>query len=338
MLNSRALLHRLIFAGFAILICSALSFRPIPTTSAPNDTGRYISDERDACSMAVLAERSSPLPLRVFEVLTRPVCWTGEPRLLLFFASLAVPLGLVLFAEWETEGALLIGSAYLFSAVGFELMTNALRQGVSLGFFCGAVTLRRKILSIPLVCAAVLLHDSSWVFFPLLFILDRTLIPRFRSKLVSVLFLATLFASAAYLVFTRFAAELAGAKPLLEIFTKRYQADVTTGFLLFMISPVVWVVISRFADGKAIRDVNAILSRDEKVTFLYSVAVMVITASFFPVIMYRFAMTALVLQLLVTMKAQNLALKSSLLMMFGLVGQFIVYACVSNNVWNVLHG
>ena len=332
MLNSRALVRRLMFACLALLTCAALSFRPIPTTSAPNDTGRYVSDQRDACSMSVFANQSNSLPVRTFEVLARPVCWTGEPRFLLFLASMAVPVALIVFAEWESDGALLLGIAYLFSAVGFELMTNALRQGVSLALFCGAVTLKRKALSLALVGAALLLHDSSWVFFPLLFMLDTKLIPKFRSKVLSALFVIMLLSLAAYLIFTRFAAELTAARPLLDIFTKRYEAEVTKSFLLFMVSPILWIVVSRFAGGKTV------LSKDEKITFLYSAVVMVLTASFFPIITYRFAMTALVLQLLMAMKAPNLALKSSLLILFGLAGQLIVYACISTNVWNVLHG
>lgn len=332
MLNSRALVRRLVFAGLSLFICAALSLRPIPTTSAPNDTGRYVSDQRDSCSMSVLANQSNSLPIRMFEVLARPVCWTGEPRFLLFLASMAVPVALIVFADWESDGALLLGIAYLLSAVGFELMTNALRQGVSLAFYCGAVTLKKKTLSLPLIAAALLLHDSSWVFVPLLFMLDKTLIPKFRSKVSSAFFVVILLSLAAYLIFTRFAGELAGAKSLLDIYTEKYEAEVTKSFLLFMISPILWIVVSRFADGKPR------LSKDEKITFLYSAVVMALAVSFFPVITYRFAMTALVLQLLMAMKAPNLSLKSSVLILFGLMGQLIVYACVSTNVWNVLHG
>ncbi len=97
--------------------------------------------------------------------------WAVIRAFFLFCTAMAVPVALLIFGNWNREGALLLAGGLLISTIGFEFMTNALRQGVSLAFLLGAFHFEKRLAKFSAIAAALLLHDSSWFFAPLVILL-----------------------------------------------------------------------------------------------------------------------------------------------------------------------
>jgi len=220
--------------------------------------------------------------------------------------------------------------------VGFELETNALRQAVSLAFLLAAISLDSKLARLMALCTALLLHTSSWIFVPLVFLL-RPVEPRSgRSKsyklLIAVLFAVPLISVVWYFLGPGVRAQMFDRVALLGIYQDIYSVDVSRAFLVFMILPICWVFSVRWASA------SLQMPRDEKLAFCYSALVLAVTIAFFPMIAYRVAMTAVVLQMFLAMKAVDLSARSGAWISGGLVGHLLVYAAVSPNVRAVFNG
>jgi hypothetical protein len=171
--DKRALMAKAVFGVAAIVYCAVLSLRPIPAVNAPNDTGRYVDSQEESCRTEALGDESDNLPQRAFNLLVRPTCQAGKYRVFLFCISLFLPAALMLFGDWSADGALFLMLGFLFSAVGFELMTNALRQTASLAFLLAAISFRVRWAQFAALACALLLHDSSWVFIPCALYVNR---------------------------------------------------------------------------------------------------------------------------------------------------------------------
>jgi EpsG family len=322
--NANPSRERRFFGYLSLLLCVIFAYRPIPALEDTNDTGRYVAFQQDACGSAI-ADDDSSLQQWTFNVLLRPTCVSRGPRLFLFVVSAALPFALLAFGNWNPKGAVFLAAGFLISVVGFELSTNALRQAVSLAFLLAALSLNGRILRLLALCVAVLLHTSSWIFLPWVFFLKsdglRFLKVRLRSVLlgISALWLVWYFA-APYLL-----PRIEDAGTLLEAYNDVYDTEVRLAFLVFMILPVAWVFGVRWADARK----N--LPRAEVLTFCYSAAVLLVTIAFFPMITYRVAMTAVVLQLFVAMKS-NVSARSGAWISSGLVAHFLIYVAISPNV------
>jgi len=343
-MQSKSLLLRLAGLLVAVLFCFALSLRPIPGLRAPNDTGRYVASFRAVCELGSSAARLPVLDHPFFNFISRLLCWSGEPRVWLFLLGVAVPFTLISFGEWNRDSTFVVAVSYLFSSIGFELMTNAMRQGLSLAFFLAALSCRWRAFRLLALGIALLLHDSSWVFLPLLLLLNREAFPSVspdskprvwtmvsKTKLISALSIPVLAAAALYIILIRFGS-LLSTGTLFDFYFESYSMEASKLFLIFMILPVCWIFTVRVAEG------GGGISRAEKQTFYYSIIVFLLTMAIFPAITYRFTMTAMVLQMFMAMRADRLSLKSGGLIAAGLVVHFLIYALASANVRAVLHG
>jgi hypothetical protein len=329
-LNSRAFFLRIAFITVAFPAVLLLSLRPIPTQGSMNDTGRYVANQAEACSLPLEGDDSLSLPLKVFNLIMRPACWVPEPAVFLFIAGISLPLALVVFGRWSSEGAVLLAVSALLSTVGFEFLTNALRQGVSLAFLLGAFASTNRYVRIAALAAALLIHDSSWFFAPLVFLLIA------KSEKVRIGTIALwgipLAAGLAYLVILRFASTFTGVSAAFDFYKGSYEDEASRAFLLFIVSPLVFIFGIRLLDRKAL------LSREERIAFWYSAILLGCSLVIFPMISYRFAMTAILLQLFLAMRNRNLSVESSAAISMGLVLHFSFYAFWGKNVMAVLHG
>jgi hypothetical protein len=324
---------KVIFVAAAILYCAALSLRPIPKTTANNDTGRYVANQEEACRFAVLADDSEALPQRAFNFVVRPACLGEENRFFLFFVAIILPISFLLFGQWDHDAAVFLVLGLLTSAVGFELSTNALRQSVSLAFLLASISLRGRVPRFAALVCALLLHDSSWIFIPCVLYINRRRTKATRSRILIVVTLLIVAAILGfYTVDQRFGGQLQEGSSPIDLFTARYGDEASFAFLAFMILPICWIYAVRKL-GSSVE-----ISREEKMTFFYSLAILAITAILFPAITYRFAMTAMVLQLFMAMRAADLSMNSGIQIFAGLFVHFLIYAGLSPNFWTVLNG
>jgi hypothetical protein len=331
--SSRMVLMKVIFVAAAILYCAALSLRPIPKTTANNDTGRYVANQEEACRFAALADDSEALPQRAFNFVVRPACLAQENRFFLFFVAIILPVSLLLFGEWDRDAAVFLVLGFLTSAVGFELATNALRQSVSLAFLLASISLRGRLSRFAALACALLLHDSSWIFIPcVLYINRRRPEARKTKKYVIVLMLIVAAILGFYTLDQRFGGQIQEGSSPIDLFNARYGDEASFAFLAFMILPICWIYAVRKLGS------STEISREEKMTFFYSLAILAATALLFPAITYRFAMTAMVLQLFMAMKAADLSMNSGIQIFAGLFFHFLIYAGLSPNFWTVLNG
>lgn len=330
MSDKKAIRLRRLFAYFALVVCGALAFRPIPGLLDSNDTGRYVTLQEDACQSPVFNDDAG-IQQWTFDLLARPACWSGGPKLFLLLVGGALPVAFIILGEWKTEGALLLAAGSLLSVVGFELLTNALRQAVSLGFLLAAISLNNKFGRLLVLCIAVLLHVSNLIFVPWVFLLNRGEW-RFPKLKAYMLVLVVLAAAIGWNYFgTDITDQMYSGATLLQAFQDIYQDPMAPRFLLFMLFPVCWVFGVRWLSSKVP------LPRSEKLTFCYSAAIIALTIALFPMITYRVAMTAAVLQMFVAMGAVDLSFGSGAWISTGLAGHFLIYALVSQNVRTVLH-
>jgi hypothetical protein len=329
-LNSRAFFLRIAYLSLAFPVVLLLALRPIPTQASSNDTGRYIANQADACSLPMGEDASLSLPLRAFNVIMRPACSVPDPAAFLFIAGISLPLALVIFGGWRSEGAVLIAVSALVSTVGFEFMTNALRQGVSLTFLLGAFAFSNRYVRIAALAAALLIHDSSWFYAPLVLLLIAKS-DKVKIRTI-VLWGIPLTAGILYLIVLRFASTFSGISDAWEYYISSYANESSPAFLLFIVCPLFFIFAIRRFDRKAA------LSPEERLTFYYSAIILACSIVIFPVITYRFAMTAILLQLFLAMRNSRLSAKSAVAIFLGMAAHFAFYAFWGKNVMAVLNG
>jgi len=347
-LNSKAATLRVAFAGAAILVTLGLSFRPIPSATASNDTGRYVGNQLQACALPIsgtswvthdssvvlnpslIADPSESFSLRAFDWIMRPACLGNEPRLFLFCASLALPISFLLFADWKREGTLLVACGLLISTIGFEFMTNALRQGVGLAFLLAGFAFEKRLLKISAIAVAMLLHDSNWFFAPL------ALLIAYKSGTLSkrrlLLWSIPMLALVGYLFTLSFFSTFDEIYGALMTYAEAYAEKPSVSFLIFMIFPLFLIFLFRYLDRQAKP------SKEEQIAFLYSTALLILSLLFFPYITYRFAMAAIAIQIFMAAKSPNLSVRSGIAIAGGLVVNFMIYAIFSKSVISLFYG
>jgi hypothetical protein len=254
----------------------------------------------------------------------------GNPRLFLFYVAMAVPVALLLFANWNHEGTLLLAGGMLISMIGIEFMTNALRQGVGIAFLLGGFYFQNRFAKLGAFIAAVVLHDSNWFFVPLAVLLaygSGSL--RMKTMLGWGI---PIVAGAGYLFSLRFLSKFDVLSAAFSVYSQSYAEESSLPFLLFMISPLVLVFVIRLLDR------GARASREERITFLYSVAILTLSLIIFPFITYRFAMTAITLQVFMAMRSSNLSVRSGMSIACGLVAHLMIFAIFGKSVMALFNG
>lgn len=330
-INSRELLRWTIFACTALLLCTLLSLRPISRMTIENDTERYVSNQALTCQNPVPGGGAIDPSARAFYILMRPLCASDEPRFFLFFTCFSLPLAFLLFGRWQSYGSLLIAIGFFFCTVGFELMTNALRQSVSLAFLVGALANKNRWGKTVLVFFALTIHSSCYVYTPLVFLSEWSLleIAKRHYKVIMAIVIA--------LVFTFFAAAkmlpaIGLLNDLVTSYQDKYVEPLSPVFIAFMVLPLFWVflVLLVFNKGK--------LPHGETNAIIYSSIVFLIIGLLVSSMLYRFVMSSLVIQMFLAIRSSGTTLKVGALIFAGLIIHFAVYAFLSKNVIAVLHG
>lgn len=347
-MTSKVFTFRLWFAGTALLIALALCFRPIPSITASNDTGRYVKNQLQACALplaggswvthdstvvlnpSLIADPTTSLSLRIFDAIMRPACLGDEPRVFLFVAALPLPLTFLLFAGWNREATLLIASGLLGSSVGFEFMTNALRQGVALGFLLAGLASEKRIIRIAAIAIAILIHDSSWFFAPLVVVLAYR--KGALTKKALLLWSFPLLAAGILLTFSGLFSTSSELYSALMTYTEAYSETPSVLFLLFMVFPLLFIYVIRRLEPPGV------LSIDEGTAFWYSIGLLIASMLLFPYITYRFAMEAVAIQAFMATRAPNVSARAGITVAAGLIINFIVYASFSKGVISLFYG
>jgi hypothetical protein len=351
--TKKAAFLRLIFATSAVVLSIGVSFRPIPSLGDANDSGRYVANQIQACALpfsgsssvnhdssivlhfaydtlVAAGDRALSPSMRVWDWLMRPACLGGSPRIFLFYVAMAVPIALLVFANWDHEATLLLALGFLLSTVGFEFMTNALRQGVGLAFLLGAFYFEKRLLIFCSIALAVVIHDSNLVFAPLVVLLLYGTNGLKRKKIL--LWAIPLLAGAGYFVSMRFLAKYGQLLAAITAVAETYAEKPTVFFLFFMISPMLLIFLLRLLDDRAKA------TRQEWIVFCYCAAILVLSIAIIPYITYRFAMTAAALQVFMAMKSPNISVRSAGLIACGLIAHFMAYALLSKSVISLLYG
>ena len=347
-MSSRAYTLRLVFGAAATLFTLALSLRPIPSVTASNDTGRYVGNQRQACALpmsgdswithdssvvlnpSLIADPTVSFSLRAFDWIMRPTCLGNEPRIFLFCAALPLPLSLLLFAGWEREGTLLVAGGLLASTVGFEFMTNALRQGMGFAFFLAGLTLERRIYKVSAIAIAMLIHDSNWFFAPLAVLIA------YRSGALSrrtiLRWSIPVLALGGALLSIRFLGSSDEAYGALMTYLEAYSEKPSVWFLIFMVLPLFVIYVIRYSDRRAEQ------SKEEQTSIWYSTILLILSIVVFPYITYRFAMEAIAIQAFMATRAPNLSLRSGVSIAGALTINFVIYALFSKSVISLFYG
>ena len=352
-MTKKAALLRLIFATCAILVSIGMSFRTIPSLADPNDTGRYVANQIQACklpfsgsssldhdssivlhsaydNLTAAGDRSLTLSMRVWDWLMRPACLGGSPRSFLFCTAMAFPVAFLLFANWDREGTLLLAAGMLFSTVGFEFVNNVLRQGVGLVFLFAGFYFEKRLPKFLSLAIAALVHDSNLIFAPLAILLAYSAGGSKKKKVF--VWAIPVLAVAGYLISLRLLAQYGEVFKAINSYAESYSEKPTIFFLLFMTCPIALVFLLRFLDGLSGP------TREEWIVFCYTSAILVLTMAFFPYITYRFAMTGVALQVFMATRSPNLSVRSGACIAGGLTAHFIVYALVSKSVMVLFYG
>lgn len=325
---------RLLFLMIAVAVCSLLSLRPIPDVTADNDTGRYIETFHEVCNMPVSFDWTNRVTLETYNLFVKPTCMVESNFSYMFLFAMPVPFALFIFGAWG-RGSLLIACSFLLSFTCFEFMTNALRQSASVFFLLGAFAyIGRPKLQIFYGVIALLLHDSSVAFIPLLFLLNYVSSNdiRLRTVLGYLLLSVGVFGVALVSLNTVYLGGEGDLIDLYNIFQKKYEDGPTVWFQLFVVLPAFWVFAIRWLDNKAS------VSLDEKIVIAYSALIFAVTILFFSYITYRFAMTAVTIQLFLAMRDNKTPFRTPVWLSVGLVLHMLVYAAFSKNVALVLFG
>jgi hypothetical protein len=346
--NSKGFTFRLSFGLAATLIALALCFRPIPSITSSNDTGRYVSNQSQACALpltgsswvthdstvvldpSLIADPTTSVSLRIFDWIMRPACLGGEPRIFLFWAALPLPLAFLLFAGWKRDATLLIAGGLLSSSVGFEFMTNALRQGVGLGFLLAGFACEKRLIRIVAIALAILVHDSNWFFAPLVLVLAYR--KGALTKKALLLWSVPLLIMAAFLIFSGLFFNSNELYAALMTYTEAYSETPSVLFLLFMLFPFFFIYLIRKIDPPREPSV------EEQTAFWYSTGLLALSLVLFPYITYRFAMEAVAIQAFMATRAPNVSVRAGMTVGGGLIINFVVYAIFSKGLISLFYG
>lgn len=325
---------RVFFLLLVVLVCGLLTLRPIPSIYSNNDTGRYVDTYHQVCGAPTSFDWSNRLSWETYNLFTVPACLVENDAIYLFLFAIPVPLAFFMFGVWR-KGSLLMACAFLLSFSCFELMTNALRQSASLFFLLGAFAyIGRTKYQLLFGIAALLLHDSSLTFIPLLLLLNylKTNNLRLGTGFVYLLVAVGTVSLALLSLDSVYLGSKGELVDLYDIFQIKYEDAQSAWFQFYVALPVVWIFFSRWFNDKAA------ISLEERIAIGYFSVIFVTTVLMFPYIPYRLAMTATPLQLLLAMRNNYSTNRVPVWIFVGLALHMLVYAIFSKNPTAVLFG
>ena len=326
----RGFSERIFFLLLASAVAGFLAFRPIPSIFSTNDTGRYVAEFGQQCKKPVLDSGQNKISWQLFHAMLRPACWIGGKHLFLFLAAMAMPFAFLLFGVWGGEGFLLSAAA-LFSLVGFELGTNALRQGMGLFFLLWAVTLilhDKKLSGAAVGVFAACVHASTILYVPLLFWF--ALLHRKKSTTAAEVALFTLLP--VMLVLTAAVAGAWAVASRVERYQAYYHVPLSAAFVMFVSLPIYYVyVVRRKTSPESV-------TSEETALLIYSTLLLAASLLLFPTIAYRIAFTGCVVQIFLAMVCGNASMKQGWYILGGMMLQLGIYVVFSRNPVHVLFG
>lgn len=334
-MNTTSGAERAIFFLMAVVIIGLLSFRPIPSLTDVNDTGRYLNDFAQSCSIPAFSgwlEHPSDVS---FNSIFRPLCWMGgSPRLFIFVAALAVPLAFIFFGEWG-RGKLFWALGALLSVYGFEFATNALRQGLGIVFLLWAFTAilgDRHFVAIITLSIAVIVHISNIAFVPLLLFIWMRIRTDKLGAAKSAFLIIGLLISAVVVIYSVRSGSLSNGEHLYDTFAGIYADSLSLLFVIFVSLPLFYIY--------AVRKVTTPhqVSNTETTTMLYSSALLVLCLMLFPYIAYRFAFTCCALQTCISMRAPGSNTRQGIYVLLGMILLLVIFVSLSRYEQGVLFG
>lgn len=318
---SERLAERGVFALVALILASLLSLRPIPSILSANDTGRYVAEFVRGCSAPIDPANAVDFTWLAYHVVSRPFCGAQTPEALLIAIALAIPIALLISARWGHLN-LIWSVALLVSFPWFEFATNALRQGLSTAFVIialyGALK-NRHLMTFLATCAGIAFHASAIVYAPfigLAMLANKDLRLGLANASLAVIIAGALAGAAWFHL----------GDSISEILRTRaawYEQPSSASFLAFVLAPSVYVL------GVRLLGTRGVASRLEWVFLAYSVGLAAISLAVFPAILYRFALTNAVIQLVLASASRNSTNVQGALVFLGLSAHLIVYLMIS---------
>ena len=330
--SNNRVIDKLFFIFIAVVISTLLSLRPIPTLIDSNDTGRYLYEFSRSCAESILSIEK-PTWITYF-VLLRPLCEIGGKSFLLFVAALPLPISLLLLGRWK-KSTLIWSLALLISVSGFELTTNALRQGGALLFLLWAIYLRHSgniVSPIILWLVSVSVHTSNILYGPLLYIYhkDDEKLPMLRGILNNSMVVLVLLGVVALLSNNYLTSYFEQLPSIYSTYRQYYEQEKSVSFILFMAGPAMMVYLVRvILDRRNVTD-------SETYTFFYSSIVILMTVVLFPAIAYRLTTTSYVIQGYIAMVGKSRSLLPGGVVAFLSITHLVVFFLASNYAQSVL--
>lgn len=323
---------RVVFVVIFVLYVMVLSLRPIPDELSTNDLGRYLAEFKDFNSLPWLEAMPEDFSRFLFYTVMKPVGWLGGPRLFMFASAITLPLAFLLLGRWR-KGGILWAMAALFCFAGFDLQTNALRQG--LGVLVLFLALRLvladfMVLGIAIGGISALFHTSNTGFLPLLVMLAVVVSRKkanSRLKITLPLVVVGALATGALYLFLNPTVFLRW----FLLYQGFYTEPQSPAFNLFMSSPILYVFLVR----KWV--FPRVTTRIETLTIAYSGVLILATIFFFPAIAFRYTLTSCILQIFVSMNTENATLRQGFYTLVGLFFHLLIILTFSTNIRSVIY-
>jgi hypothetical protein len=318
-----------IFALIATVYCLLLALRPVPKITSPSDTGRYVQALHQFCAGSEITQaENSELSYRLYLIVTSPACLARSDSLFMFEAAAFLPLIFLLFAKWR-NGVILWACSLMFSVIGLEMMTNALRQNLGTLLFFGAIALlqRHRNLAWLFAALAAAIHSSVLFYSPLLILLAGVRLSKktvFNYGLVLIL-LGIVF----YQQISAFIDQLLISN---AFYSEVYKDSLSSFFIFYMIVPIYWIYGVRYFFEKSF------ISKDEKSCILFTSALLIICFIAFPSILYRFAILGAALQIFITARSEKPGLIAGGFAMAGMLIHLSVMFATSSYYQVLIYG
>lgn len=322
------------FALIAVLICLLLAFRPIPPADSANDTVRYVNDLHQYCGkgLSLGMQLNKDISYKIFYSVTSLACLADSDGVFLFEVALFLPLMFLLFTPWK-NGTFLWACSLLFSVYGLELMTNAMRQGLSMLLFFGGVTLVQKSprKASMLAVLAVIAHTSTLAYIPFLLWMRGVRLSK-KVWFIGGVFALCFIVIGGIVYGSTIAEYLAGVSELHDFYTTIYAEQLNTSFILFMVIPLYFVYGLRYLLEKHY------ISTAERKSVTYSTLLILVALIVFPAIAYRFAIFAIPLQIFLVTISDRHSYKVGGMVMIGMIVHLSIMLSISKNYLVLLNG
>lgn len=332
------LLEWAVFALVAFAFCLLLALRPIPSEKSANDTVRYVSGLHQYCGNAlsdsglINKQINKEISYQIFYSTVSPACWADSDGIFLFEVAAFLPLMFLLFSPWR-NGTVLWACSLMFSVYGLELMTNAMRQGLAMLLFFGALSLiqKRPRWALLLGALAVAAHTSVLAFLPMLLWMARHRLSRKWQRIgIALMLFLTLIGGALY--GGAIAKLLAGLSELRDFYMAIYVEQLSFAFILFMTLPLFYVYSLRYLFERAS------MTSAERIAIVYSSMLVLVSLIIFPAISYRFAIFAVPLQIFLVSLSGRHSMKIGGFALIGMIIHMSIMLSISKNYAVLING